>query len=112
MEWFVSVGESVTDARDIWDLWYAFVIGIPATIAAVATLWGQRKARDRWNRQERVSDEIRFEVRNDHKTNLRDDITELKTVISQGFKEIRQDVHQIREELSQERKERIEGDRK
>ena len=87
------------------DLWYAFIIGLPALIAAVATLYGQHKAKARWDAQEERSNTIVAEVKNSHQENLRDEIT-------RGFKEVREDIQHLRKELHTEREERIEGDKR
>ena len=109
---FSAFQQVVEDARDGFDLWYAFIIGLPALIAAVATLYGQHKAKARWDAQEERSNTIVAEVKNSHQENLRDEIT-------RGFREVREDIkiileehRQIRHELHTERKERIEGDKR
>ena len=102
---FSAVQQVVEDARDGFDLWYAFIIGLPALVAAVATLYGQHKAKARWDAQEERSNTIVAEVKNSHQENLRDEIT-------RGFKEVREDIQHLRKELHTEREERIEGDRR
>lgn len=114
----VAIGEVLADARDQWDLWYAFIIGLPALVAAVAALWNRREAKARWEAQEQKHDAVLYEVRNSHRTNLRDDLDLLKDLVQDGFSETRKDhastrddIRGLREEIRTERFERIEGDR-
>ena len=105
----LAIGEAIQDAKDGFDLWYAFIIGLPALAGVFATLIvtmrGQQKAKARWETQEKKADETLYEVKNEHSENLRDEIT-------RGFREIRADISGLREELRTERIERIEGDRR
>lgn len=87
------------------------IAGLPGVIAAYATYYGQQKAKERWAKAEKKSDEIHYEVKNAHNTNLRDDIDIIRSEISAGFTETRKDISGLREELRTERIERIEGDR-
>lgn len=107
----LAVAEVVDNVKDGFDLWYAFIIGLPGMAAAVLAFYGQRKAKERWTRQEKQSDEIHFQVKNDHPSNFRDDLDDLKRIVQEGFRNIHIDVNGLREELRTERVERIEGDR-
>ena len=106
---FSAVQQVVEDVRDGFDLWYAFIIGLPALAGGfatlVVTLHGQHKAKARWDAQEERSNTIVAEVKNSHEENLRDEIT-------RGFKEVREDIQHLRKELHTEREERIEGDKR
>jgi hypothetical protein len=62
-------------------------------------------------KQSRQLGEIREQVSNDHDSNLRDDIDDLRNLLREGFRETRLDINGLREELRTERIERIEGDR-
>lgn len=57
---------------------------------------------------------IRSEVVNGHGDgpSLRDDVDELRKLITDGFTEVRRDIGGIRHEVRTEREERIEGDRR
>lgn len=76
---------------DSWlDLLAYVIIGIPATIAAVATIRGQHKGKERWKRDREDVVEIRDNAReiheqtvNDHaaKSNMRDDIDEIRELV-------------------------------
>lgn len=101
------------------DLWYALIVAIPAIITAIGVFYGQAKARKRWDKHDSRSEELLFEVKNDHTSNLRDDITDLgeaigdiKTVVNEGFLAVKKDITGIREEIRTERLERIEGDKR
>ena len=87
------------------------VIGAPALVAAVGVFRGQRKSQIERTVIKENAEQILFEVRNDHRTNLRDDIDSLTSAVNNGFSEVRRDVHDLREELRTERIERIEGDK-
>ena len=98
---------------DNWiDLVAYLIIGIPATVAALATYRASRRQQKDHKAQKEVADQTLFEVRNDHPTNLRDDITDISICISEGFAELRHEVGVLREELRHERVERVEGDRR
>ena len=100
----LAIEQLIQDAKDQWDLWYAFIIGLPALAGAVLTYYGQQKSKRRWDAQD-ARQQIVEEVKNSHRENLRDEIT-------RGFKEIREDIRNLRDELHTERQERIEGDRR
>ena len=113
---YLAIHKAIEGARDGFDLWYAFIIGLPALAGVfatlVVTLKGQKKAKARWEAQEQKATETLYQVRNAHTENLRDEIT-------RGFQEIREDLEilreenrHMREELYLERKERIEGDKR
>lgn len=106
---FSLVAGAIEDARDSFDLWYAFIIGMPALAGVfatlVVTLRGQQKSKERGEKVEETLSETLYQVKNEHDENLRDEIT-------RGFREIREDLRAIREELHVERKERIEGDKR
>ena len=110
MTTYLAATEAVDTIKDEFDLWYAFILGFPGLVAAVLAFYGQQKSKKRWARQARQSDEIVFEVKNDHASNLRDDLDELKSLMQHGFRDTRQDISGLREELRTERLERIAGD--
>lgn len=107
-----TVQQVIEDAKDGTDLWYAFIIGLPALVAAVATLYGQHKAKARWDAQEERSNTIVAEVKNSHQENLRDEITRGFREVREDIKIIREEHRQMREELHTERQERIDGDQR
>lgn len=92
-----------------WDLIAYLIVGVPAIIAAVATFMKQRQelkeTRD-------TAKKMLYQVENEHRSNLRDDIDDLAKAVKEGFKGVRQDVHGLQEEMRTERIERIEGDRR
>ena len=98
---------------DSWiDIVAYLIVGIPAIIAAVGVLTARKAMTKSHDSQTETADAVLEEVRNDHRTNLRDDIDSLSAQIKQGFKEIHVDISGLREELRTERIERIEGDRR
>ena len=105
---------------DSWiDIVAYLIVGIPAIIAAVGVMSARRTQQDNHEDHEesvaaaaKTASAVLEEVRNDHSTNLRDDIDALASQIKQGFKEIHIDISGLREELRTERIERIEGDRR
>lgn len=99
------------DPSDGIDLAAYFIIGLPALIAACAAWYGQRKTREHTTELNQKADATLYEVRNDHRANLRDDIDDMKQLVKDGFADTRKDIHGLREELRTERLERIEGDR-
>lgn len=95
---------------DDWnDVVVYLIVGIPAIIAAIAGFRYQNKALGKSNQ---IASQTLDQVKNDHDSNLRDDIDTLGSQIRQGFKEIHVDISGLREELRTERIERIEGDRR
>jgi hypothetical protein len=115
---YLAITEVVDNVKDEFDLWYAVIIGFPGVVAAVLAYYGQQKAKQRWNRQAKQSDEIHYQVKNDHPSNFRDDLDELKRIVQEGFQnihksfsEVHVDVSGVREELRTERLERIAGDK-
>lgn len=95
--------------QDMQDVLVYFIVGLPAIIAAVAAFRHQNK---QFGKQRQISEQTLHEVKNEHKSNLRDDIDALALAIKDGFHEVRCDISGLREELRTERIERIEGDRR
>ncbi|MBU8821059.1 DUF2746 domain-containing protein [Mycolicibacterium goodii] len=82
----------------------------------MAALWvaihGQRKGRERARRIDAKTDEIHEQVVNTHDTNMREDLDELRDLVTDGFRRVERDIGGMREEIRTERKERIEGDKR
>lgn len=98
---------------DSWlDIVAYLIVGIPAIIAAVGVVMARQAQKENYEDQTRTADAVLNEVKNDHATNLRDDIDGLAKAIRVGFAEVRVDINGLREELRTERVERIEGDRR
>lgn len=106
----------VYNPDDATDLLGLVIIGLPASLPAIAALWvtvrGQRKGRERARRVDAKTTEIHQHVVNTHDTNMREDLDELRDLVANGFKRIERDIGGIREEIRTERKERIAGDRR
>lgn len=95
---------------DDWnDVIVYVIVGLPAILGAVAAFRHQNKT---LGKQTAIAEKMLYEVKNDHRSNLRDDIDALAAQISDGFKNIHTDIHGLREELRTERIERIEGDKR
>lgn len=86
------------------------IVALPAIIAAVAAFYNQKKElKSQRNLQERTL----HELKNEHSSNLRDDIDDLSEAIKEGFTQACSDINWLREELRTERIERIfEGDKR
>lgn len=98
---------------DNWmDVIAYLVIGLPALVAAVATWRSQERYRARFTIHEASQQAVLDEVKNSHKTNLRDDIDALGAAITKGFIDVNHQIDGLRAELRTERVERIEGDRR
>ena len=94
------------------DLVAYLIVGLPAIITALTAFAVQRKE---LRGQRALVEKTLYEVKNDHRSNLRDDIDELADAIHEVKDEVRgvgRDVTGLREELRIERAERIEGDRR
>lgn len=101
------------------DLIAYLIVGVPATIAALATWRSQKGSIKIWARHESSQKEVLNEVKNDHATNLRDDIDGLADAINKGFANTNEHIHNLnkhihglRVDIQTERSERIEGDKK
>lgn len=105
------------------DNWYDIlaylIVGLPASIAAIAAWRGIRGNRKSHDFLEKSSKEVLYEIKNDHPTNLRDDIDGLGLAIKEGFRHtneqihhLNQHLHGLRVDIQTERTERIEGDKK
>ena len=94
---------------DSGDLLAYLIIGLPAIVAAFAAFFHQKKE---LRSQRDIAEKTLYEVKNDHGSNLRDDIDGMSAAIRDGFKEVHVDIHGLREEIRTERIERIEGDRR
>ena len=95
---------------DDWhDVLTYLIVGLPAIIAAVAAFKHQNK---QLGEQTAIAEQTLYEVKNDHRSNLRDDLDDLSKAIKEGFREIHVDISGLREELRTERLERIDGDRR
>ncbi|QKY79206.1 hypothetical protein SEA_RAYMOND7_27 [Mycobacterium phage Raymond7] len=92
----------------------SIIAAIGTIVVGVITVRGQRKGRDRWSHDRETLREIHEETVNSHrgKSNMREDLDELRDLVANGFKRIERDIGGIREEIRTERKERIAGDRR
>lgn len=95
--------------EDWHDVLAYLIFGLPAIIAAVAAFNHQRKS---LRGTQQMAEQTLFEVKNDHRSNLRDDIDDLTIAVKEGFRDVKNDLAGLREELRTERLERIEGDRR
>lgn len=96
--------------EDWHDVLAYLIVGLPAIIAAIGTsFFHQRKE---LKVQRRIAEDTLYEVKNEHRSNLRDDIDDLAVAIKEGFNNVKSDISGLREELRTERLERIEGDRR
>lgn len=91
------------------DVLVYLIVGIPSIIAASAAFLHQKKQLRNSND---LAEQTLYEVKNDHRSNLRDDIDELTLAVKDGFRDVKTDLAGLREELRTERIERIEGDRR
>jgi hypothetical protein len=85
------------------------IVALPAIIAAAAAFYNQKKE---LKSQRSIQERTLHEVKNEHSSNLRDDIDGLANAIREGFSQASKDIYGLREELRTERIERIEGDRR
>ena len=74
-----------------WDLAAYAILGLPTTIAAIVAAWQAIRSARHAVRSERHNAEIRDQVSNDHKTNLRDDIDKLTAAVGRIGAEVRED---------------------
>lgn len=95
--------------EDWHDVVAYLIFGLPAIIAAVAAFIHQRNS---LRNTKDMAEQTLFEVKNDHRSNLRDDIDDLTLAVKEGFRDVKSDLAGLREELRTERIERIEGDRR
>jgi hypothetical protein len=95
--------------EDTNDLLAYLVVGLPGIITALAAFRHQNR---QLKGQRKLAEQTLNEVKNDHRSNLRDDIDDLAKSINAGFREVKSDISGLREELRTERIERIEGDRR
>ena len=107
-----AIGEVVDNVKDSFDLWYAFIIGLPALVAAIATIRNRVDINKHYREQKIVNTSVLDQVRNDHTENLRDEITRGFSEVREDIKVLREDHRSLREDLHLERRERIEGDRR
>jgi len=94
---------------DAYDLIAYLIVGLPAILGGVAAFYVQRRE---LKHQRGIQEKTLYEVKNDHRSNLRDDIDDLTSAVKEGFRDLTTDVAGLREELRTERIERIEGDRR
>lgn len=90
------------------DLVAYLIVGIPAIIAAVAAYMKQRQE---LKSHRQVAEQMLYQVQNEHRSNLRDDIDDLALAVKEGFSSVRHEMNGLRDEIRTERMERIEGDR-
>ena len=92
------------------DVLVYLIVGLPAIIGAVAAAHHQQRKAINGTRD--LAEQTLYEVKNDHRSNLRDDIDDLTVAVREGFKGMHTEIAGLREELRTERIERIEGDRR
>ena len=85
------------------------IISLPAIIGAVAAFKHQSKE---LKTQRGIAEKTLYEVKNEHRSNLRDDIDALSASIKDVAHDLHTNINGLREELRTERIERIEGDRR
>ena len=109
---YLAIEQVIQDAKDSFDLWYAFIIGLPALVAAIAAIRNRADINKHYQEQTKVNTSVLDQVRNSHEENLRDEITRGFKEIREDIKVLREDHRHLREDLHLERRERIEGDRR
>ncbi|WP_243858119.1 DUF2746 domain-containing protein [Mycobacterium sp. DL440] len=87
-------------------------MSLPAVAALIVTVRGQRKGRERARKIDAKTTEIHENTVNDHDTNLREDLDDIRDMLRDGFRQVERDIGGLREEMRTERKERIAGDQR
>ncbi|BBC43850.1 hypothetical protein [Mycobacterium phage GS4E] len=93
------------------DLIPYFLVAAPSILAAVLGFKGVKQNKLQHRENKGRIEELKYEITNDHGTNIRHDIDAIHALVRDGFAETRRDIGGLREELRTERIERIEGDR-
>ncbi|QDP44616.1 membrane protein [Mycobacterium phage NothingSpecial] len=93
------------------DLVPYFLVAAPSILAAVLGFRNTKLNKLHHKENRGRIEELKYEITNDHSTNIRHDIDALAKSVRDGFSETRKDIGGLREELRTERIERIEGDR-
>ncbi|AIS73793.1 minor tail protein [Mycobacterium phage Georgie2] len=93
------------------DLIPYFLVAAPAILTAVLGVKNAKLNKLRHQENKGRIEELKYEITNDHGTNIRHDIDAIRDMVRDGFTETRKDISGLREELRTERIERIEGDR-
>lgn len=82
---------------------YVFSAAIPTALV----WWGQWKAK---RVTKPMIKEIHHQVKNSHKTNLREDMDRIEGLLADGFSRVDRQLEGLRDDLRTERLERIAGD--
>lgn len=93
---------------------YLTLILIAALTFSVPAYFANRKVRQHTEEVKKSATdiaEIKHHTVNDHKTNMRDDLDEMRDLILAGFAESRREFQLVHEAINLERRDRIEGDR-
>lgn len=112
----VPSASEMLDPSDGIDLLGMLIVGLPMSLPAVAalivTIRGQRRGRERARKIDAKTDEIHENTVNDHDTNMREDLDEIRDMLRDGFRHMERDIGGLREEMRTERQERIAGDQR
>lgn len=88
-----------------WEVALLAFISLCGVLTVVLPVWlNQRK-------HGKDLGDIKHQVKNDHKTNLREDLDEIRDLVLEGFARNDRSLEGLRDELRLERQERINGDR-
>lgn len=91
-----------------------FIAALTFSVPAYFTYLAQRKVKQHTEEVKKSTNdiaEIKHHTVNDHKTNMRDDLDEMRDLILAGFAETRREFQLVHEAINLERRDRIEGDR-
>ncbi|AXH46774.1 hypothetical protein SEA_ACOLYTE_30 [Mycobacterium phage Acolyte] len=93
------------------DLIPYFLIAVPSVITAVLGVKNMKLNKLRHKENRGHIEELKYEITNDHSSNIRHDIDAIHELVSDGFTQLRRDIGAVQGELRAERRERIEADR-
>ncbi|QGJ87759.1 hypothetical protein SEA_BIANCATRI92_32 [Mycobacterium phage BiancaTri92] len=94
-----------------FDLIPYFLVAIPSILAAALAFRNTKLNRVHHQENRGRIEELKYEITNDHDSNIRHDIDAIRDMVRDGFQETRRDISGLRSDIRTERRERIEGDR-
>ncbi|QBJ00219.1 hypothetical protein SEA_PHARAOH_30 [Mycobacterium phage Pharaoh] len=94
-----------------FDLAPYILLSLPAILTAWLGVKNVKTTRQQHRENKQHISELKYEITNDHSSNIRHDMDLIRDLVRDGFHQITGEVEGLRRDIRTERRERIEADR-